>query len=280
MKQKFIKSWLISLMLLATFAVQAQVVSWENSSPSLSSPVIGIMSENVTLNLQFTLAVASAQEATENAKPKVVVLQLPDGIKVVSAAKGGTGAAIVPGTPIRNGTEVRIPITSMTYNKMVHLAVVLRADDCETIIGNDDISVGILSNDIPLPGAAIIAGINIAHPDVVATPGPNPPTGAVNSIVPFLVPMSVTNGININEMKITLHKDNFTFLSNITLPGFTITPTEESDTAVVLEITGNIGRSPKNTDIQCPRHCERNTCHQSPIRLSDKQPLYLQCRVF
>ncbi|MDR1121042.1 MAG: hypothetical protein LBM08_09000, partial [Dysgonamonadaceae bacterium] len=233
------------LLFLTSFQLQAQVVEWSTipPSPSLSSPIIGIGCEDVTLDLIFSISVHPDLAPVEEAKPKQIRLELPEGITAVSAIKGTSTGSIgdfTPGAIEQNGTEVSIPIAVIPCNIQVHLAITLRAGDCETPTGERVVNFSILSNGYSLPGGSQTMPLEVVQPDITAIPVTAVSASvAYNTEVPFEIPLSVTNGVSIASLKITIQKENFVTLSDFRLDNKIITPEIDSST-VTLHLTPDL----------------------------------------
>ncbi|MDR2057438.1 MAG: hypothetical protein LBP83_03995, partial [Dysgonamonadaceae bacterium] len=229
----------------------AQTVSWETSpsSPSLSSPVIGILSEDVQLDLRFSITVPPDLLPAEQAKTRSIRLELPAGVTAVGAVQGtqgSQGSSIQTGTITQTGTAATIPVTSITYNQMVHLVVTLRASDCNTSPGTGNVAVSI-SNGATLPGSSQSLSLSVVRPDITATPvsAASPTLSDTTQSYTYNIPLSVSNGVSVKSMRITLTKNQFTLLSSFKLGNKNITPTASNATTVVLDLTeATVGATP------------------------------------
>ncbi|MDR1119920.1 MAG: hypothetical protein LBM08_03285, partial [Dysgonamonadaceae bacterium] len=228
----------------------AQSVSWLTSpaSPSLSATVIGILSEEVLLDLRFTYTVPSELVAAENLKTKSIQIELPAGVSIASVEKGTQGTAgfeIVTGTVTNvSGTVYQIPITSITYNRVVHLIVRLRADACTgTVEGTVGIS---LSNGAVLSGSVESLNLNVVKPNITASPvNANPAPVDVGTAVNYQIPLSVSNGVSAQSMTISITKDRYTTLSDFLLGAKAITSVSQNETEVVLNLSKElVGATP------------------------------------
>jgi hypothetical protein len=226
--------------LIASFQLEAQTNAVWTQHPSFSNLNIGILSEDDTLHIRFSISTSTPEE--EALKPKFVKITLPDGVTIigVSDGTGSMGGTIIPGTVSLVGQECQIPITSMSYNTEVYLKVTLSANDCNAMTGSSNVYIAVLSDETPLITA--FATLNVVRPDIIATPvQENSPTLAnLSQSFTYSIPLSVSNGVNVQSMKITINKDQFTTLSNIKLGTVSITPVETTATSVVLDLTKDI----------------------------------------
>ncbi|MDR1121334.1 MAG: hypothetical protein LBM08_10495, partial [Dysgonamonadaceae bacterium] len=229
--------------LTASFQLEAEVlnVSWTSESPAFSNSYIGILSEDDSLKLRFTINTDDPDG--EALKTRLVRLVLPTGVTVVSAADGGnvTGA-ITTGTISQSGTTWDIPISSISYNAEVNLVVMLRASDCSSPTGSYNITVSILSGGAVLDDGLRSIRLDVVKPNITATPSDaSQMLSNLNDSFTHNIVLSVSNNVSVKSMKITVTKDQFTDLSEFKLGSQSITPDASSTTtSVVLNLTEDI----------------------------------------
>jgi hypothetical protein len=246
---KFKRGIFFFLALFYGLALGAQTVSWQTNphSPSLTANTIGVLSEDIFLDLKFIYGIPLGQDNLENAKSRNIRLILPAGVTVESAEPGSggqVGSNITIGEISQIGTEVTIPITSITYNLLVHLRVRLQANDCSNFASGDiDVT---LSNGSLLDASEASVPLAVVKPEITATPL-NADLNATdaNDPVDYEISLWVINNVSVPTMKITISKDKFTTLSDFFLGTQPIVPESVSETDVVLKLTKNlVGNTP------------------------------------
>ena len=242
---KFKRGIIFLLALVSCFSLGAQQVSWEPGSPSLGSSTIGISGEDVQLDLRFTVTIAPELVAAEEGKTRSIRLTLPAGVTAVSAVKGTQGASgsdIQTGTVTQTGTTATVPVTSMSYNRTLHLIVTLRAGECGASAGTGTVGIAIVSNDAVLSGSSQSLGLSVVKPNITATPAysASPTLSDTTQAFTYSIPLSVSNGVGVKSMRITLTKSRFTVLSSFKLGNRDITPASSGADSVVLDLTEEI----------------------------------------
>ncbi|MDR1121969.1 MAG: hypothetical protein LBM08_13775, partial [Dysgonamonadaceae bacterium] len=224
----------------ASFQLKAQVlnVSWTSGYPAFSNPYIGILSEDDSLKLRFTINTDNS--SGEALKTRLVRLVLPTGVTAVSAANGGNVTGVITtGAISQSGTTWNIPISSISYNAEVNLVVMLRAGSCSSPTGSYNTTVSILSGGAVLDDGSRSIQLNVVKPNITAAPQVTSPIMPdLNDPFTYNIPLSVSNNVSAKSMRITITKDQFTTLSNFKLGSKNITPSANSTaTSVVLNLT-------------------------------------------
>jgi hypothetical protein len=232
--------------LIASFQLKAQVlnVNWTLGYPALSNPYIGILCENDSLKLRFTINTDNS--SGEAAKTRLVRLVLPAGVTVESAADAdNVSGSITTGTVKQSGTTWDIPINTISYNSEVNLVVVLKAADCSSPTGSFSATVSILSAGTVLDGSSRSIALNVVKPNITATPQvANPVLSKQNDSFTYNIPLSVSNNVSAKSMRITITKDQFTTLSEFKLGSRNISPASSNANTVVLYLTEAIVGAP------------------------------------
>ncbi|MDR1121417.1 MAG: hypothetical protein LBM08_10920, partial [Dysgonamonadaceae bacterium] len=226
--------------LITAFQLKAQTNAVWTQYPSFSNLNIGILSEDDTLHIRFSISTSTPEE--EALQSKSVKMTLPAGVTIVGVSDGigSMGGSIVPGKINSVGQEWQIPITSMSYNTEVYLKVTLSASDCNAMTGSSNVYIAVLSDETPVITA--FATLIVVRPDIIAAPilENSPTLTDISQSFTYEITLGVSNGVSAQSMKITIAKDQFTTLSNIKLGTTPITPVETTPTSVVLDLTKDI----------------------------------------
>jgi hypothetical protein len=239
-----LKTGILSLFLFVILVhsnAQTSVI-WTTNSPSLSASNIGILCDDLSLDIRFRIN--TSNETAEALLPKSIRVALPAGVCVIEAigSVGVSGGTINPGLPFSSGTaEFTIPISSMSYNTEVYLILKLRADDCSVTPSSSTLLLSVLSNGISISDRQT-SSLSVVKPDISASPvNANPVQVPTNTNVLYEIPLSIANtGVGVRSMKIIIRKDRFTSLSDVRLGSTPIVPAIVTETAVTLELTNEI----------------------------------------
>ncbi|MDL2256704.1 T9SS type A sorting domain-containing protein [Bacteroidales bacterium OttesenSCG-928-I14] len=262
MKQEKRKRWKQICLLSMCFVflglsvpAKAQQVSWHDTQGIvLSSPALGVMGSNITMDTKFMIVNADLKDGQ-------LQVVLPNGAKVVSVQKGSSDAAsLVLGThsvsEASTGDTIRIPMTKIVRNKYAHLRLTLNAPECDkntSAVANPLVQVSVINAaGKNIPGNQIQPAINtkpleVRKPVITGIPVQansnelaNPATDAFT----YSIPLSVSNGVSVKSMKIILTKDSYTTLSNFKLGSKNITPIIENNKITLNLTEALVGTTP------------------------------------
>jgi hypothetical protein len=275
-------TWIFSVML-AGQSIQAQApqVIWASSpaSPSLSSAIIGVQSEEVTLTVRFAVTAALT-----NGKIRIA---LPTGINLTAISSTSGMTVTPPAYPASGNVDIPVNITAASGSN-VEMQARLSAVNCSQT-GQKNITVSILSNGAAIPDNSGNSGARTVIADVrvpvIASTTPSATSGELQTLSDshvFDIYLKVTNGTNATSLKIELAKDQFTGLSefkldNLEIPAANI---ETTATKVTLNLSSLSTPISENNNPKLSFKANATVFGEHAIKLSALYPASASCATY